>query len=344
MSAIRIDGSQGEGGGQIVRTAAAMSACTGRAVEVHNARANRDSAGLRPQHVAALEAVAQACDGTLEGADVAATSFRLEPGRLSGGRVRVDTGTAACVGLILHALVPLSRGLEDPLELRARGGTDVRFAPTLDHVRRVFLPWARRLGIRVDILDVKEGFYPVGGGHITARIHPAQKPRIQAPLLDRGPLEELEVGVRIAELPDDIAKRIADTAVNELAEEGYEAASTIERVESDSPGVVVDAIATFESTVIGANALGEKGVPSETVARQCVQRLVPELSSTCTVDVHTADQLVPLMLGRGQAGYLTRKVTQHLRTNASVCQRFLDGDLRFEQGPGRCTRVLFGSA
>lgn len=338
---VRIDGSMGEGGGQIVRTAAAMSACTGHGLRLTNARANRDTAGLRPQHVAALQAVARACDGRLEGVEVGAENFALDPGEVTGGHVRVETGTAACVNLVLQALAPLSRRLDEPLTLAAEGGTDVRYAPTLGYLRGVFCPWARRLGIPVEIQAAAEGFYPVGSGRLKARIHPAREPRLQGPLLERGRLRSIEVHTRVHDLPDHIPERINRTAAGLLSDHQAPVHTATERVEADCPGVVVDAIADFEETVIGANALGEKGVPSETVAENCAGKLAAELESPATVDVHLADQLVPLMLGRVEAGYLVREVTSHLETNAEVCQRFLDGEVRFEEGPGASALVSF---
>lgn len=334
MAAVEIDGSMGEGGGQVVRTAAAMSACTGRDLRVENARANRDTTGLRPQHVAALEAIAQACDGELEGVEVGAQRFSLRPGRVTGGRVRVETGTAACVNLVLQALAPLSRRIEEPIELWAEGGTDVKFAPTLAYTRHVFAPWARRVGIPIEILDAREGFYPVGGGRVRARIGPAREDDLTLPGFQRGTLETIGVRVRIADLPDDIADRIASTAASELAAEGYEADTGIERVEADCPGVVVDALASFEHTVLGANALGERGVPSETVAGRLADRLVAELASPAMVDVHLADQLVPLVVGRLEGGFRAREASSHLRTNVRVCERFIDGSIHLDDTDG----------
>lgn len=322
MSLVEIDGARGEGGGQIVRTAAAMSACTGRGVRVRNARANRDTAGLRPQHVAALEAVAEACGGELEGVEVGAESFALRPGEVRGGRVRVDTGTAANTILIAQTLVPLTDRLDEPLTVLAKGGTDVRFAPTLTYFRRVFVPWARRLGVPIEVGQAREGFYPVGGGRLSVTIGPREPPELDEPLLERGELSSLDVQVRIADLPEHIAERITATAVEELAGPDHEVATETRRVDADCPGVVVDALASFDDTVLGANALGEQGVPSETVARNCAGDLLAERAGPGTVDVHLADQLVPLLPDAPGAGYRVREASSHLETNVAVVEAF----------------------
>jgi RNA 3'-phosphate cyclase len=336
MAPIRIDGSQGEGGGQIVRTAAASSAQTGEAVELENARANRSTQGLRPQHVAALEAISQACEGRLEGAEVGSTSFRLEPGEVAGGRVRVETGTAASTVLVAHALVPLSDRLDEPLTLVAGGGTDVKHAPTLAHFRRVFVPWARRLGVPVEVGEAREGFYPVGGGRVSLTIHPREEPELDEALLERGRLRGIDVHVRIHDLPDHIPERINRTASGLLSGHDAPVHTSVERVDADCPGVVVDAVADFEQAIVGANALGEKGVPSETVAKHCAGNLAAELASPATVDVHTADQLVPLLPGGPGAGYRAREVTDHLATNVDVVEAFHPGSVEVvetDRGP-----------
>lgn len=327
MSAVEIDGSQGEGGGQVVRTAAAMSARTGQAVEVVNARANRSTQGLRPQHVAALEAVAQACDGSLEGVEVGATRFRLEPGEVTGGRVRVETGTAASTVLIAHALVPLADRLDEPLQVMAEGGTDVKYAPTLEHLRRAFVPWARRLGVPIDLTRAREGFYPVGGGRLHLTIEPRGEPELEGPVLERGRLQGIEVRVRIHDLPDHIPERINRTAEGLLSGHDGPVYTSVESVEAECKGVVVDAIADCEQTVLAANALGEQGVPSETVARNCAGDLIAELGSPATVDVHLADQLVPLLVEAPGAGYRVREVSEHLATNVDVVEAFRPGSV-----------------
>jgi len=322
VSVVEIDGAHGEGGGQVVRTAVAMSACTGQTVRVRNARANRSSTGLRPQHVAAIDAVAQACSADTSGVEVGAETVTIDPGKVAGGRVRVDTGTAASTVLVAHTLVPLSDRLEEPLTLMAKGGTDVKHAPTLAHFRSALVPWARRLGVPIEVNQAREGFYPVGGGRLSVTIGPREEPDLSEPTIDRGRLRSIDVHVRIADLPDHIPERIHRTAEGLLG--GHEAPvhTSVERVDAECPGVVVDAFAHHGDTVLAANALGEQGVPSETVAKNLAGDLVAELSSSATVDVHLADQLVPLLPGAPGTGYRVREATSHLETNLEVLEAF----------------------
>lgn len=317
-----------------MRTAAALAARTHRSLEMTNVRAGRDTTGLRPQHLAALEGIAQASKGGLEGGEVGAESFVLRPGRLEGGFVRVNTGTAASATLIAEAAIALAPGLPTPLTVEIRGGTDVRWSPTLEHFRSVLVPWARRLGIHVEVHEAREGFYPEGGGRLRVLIEPADDPDPIGELTERGRLETIEATVRVSDLPDHIPTRILESLEEELAAAGYEAVTHVHRVESRSPGVVVDAVARFEDTVLGANALGEKGTPSEVVGRRCAGRLVEELESRATVDVHAADQLIPLALGRLEGAYVAQETTGHLETNAWLCERFLDGQVHLEPVEG----------
>lgn len=341
MPTVTVDGSQGEGGGQIVRTAAALAARTGQRIEVTNVRAGRDAPGLRPQHEAALEAIAQACRGRFEGAEVGSERFVFHPGRVQGGSVKVETGTAASAVLIVEALLALAPALPTPLTVQVGGGTDVRWAPTLEHFRSVLVPLAGKLGIRAEVHEHREGFYPEGGGRLRVLLEPTDDPTWPGALSDRGALQAIEATVRVSQLPDHVPTRILESLSRRLAEAGYEARTRVHEVQAKSPGVVVDAIARFEDAVLGANALGEKGLPSEEVGRTCAERLVAELESPSTVDVHAADQLVPLMLGRADGSYVVREATSHLETNARLCERFLDGRVSFEGRTDGGTEVRF---
>lgn len=323
MDPLHIDGSMGEGGGQVLRTAAGLAAATQVPVEITDIRANRRTSGLRPQHVAALEAVAQACHGTLEGAAVGADHVTLVPGEHEGGHVRVETETAANTLLILQALLPFAPALDEPLTVEATGGTDTKWAPTLGHLRHALIPLASKAGIQIDLLEVRHGFYPKGGGRLKVRIHPRRDPAWQAVLDDRGELEAIELSVRIAQLPDHVAQRTLAAAGKVLGTAGYETTTTIEEVEATSPGVVIDGIARYEETVLAANALGEKGLPSETIGQRCGQGLVAEMASPATVDVHAADQLVPLLYDLPGSGFVVREMTGHLETNLAVAALFL---------------------
>jgi RNA 3'-phosphate cyclase len=340
---VEVDGSQGEGGGQIVRTAAALAARSNTPIRVTDVRANRDPPGLKAQHVAALDAVAKACRGSLDGDEPGSSTFTLRPGRVEGGNVRVDTGTAASTTLVVEALLALAPALPTPLTVEARGGTDVRWSPTLDHLRSVLVPLLDRAGVDVEVLATREGFYPKGGGRIRALVPPAQAPAWDGVLEDRGALEQVTATVRVARLPDHVPERILSSLERHLAGAAVPVSSRVHQVEAACPGVVVDAVARFEDTVLGANVVGEKGLPSETVGERCAQRLLDELESPATVDVHAADQLVPFLLGRVDGGFVVRDVTSHLATNADLCERFLDEQVRFEDRPDGATTVRFAT-
>lgn len=341
MDLLRVDGSMGEGGGQVVRTAAGLAARTRTPVEITGIRAGRRNPGLRPQHVAALEAVAEACQGELEGAKVGAQRIRLVPGDHEGGTVHAETETAANTTLILQALLPLAPVLDEPLTLVATGGTDTKWAPTSGHLQGALVPLAAKAGVPLEVLEVRHGFYPKGGGRLKVKIHPRAEPTWSGVLEGRGGLEGIELTVRMAQLPDHVGERTLAAASQVLEDAGYEVKGTIEEVEAASPGVVIDGVARFEQTVLAANALGEKGLPSETVGQRCGQGLLAELESPATVDTHAADQLVPLLYDLAEAGFTVREVTGHLRTNLAVAGLFLPGGSAIDQLPDG-GRVRFG--
>lgn len=274
---------------------------------------------------------------------VGSDAFTFYPGRVEGGLVRVDAGTAASATLIVETVLALAPSLPTPLTVEARGGTDVRWSPTLEHMRSVLLPLAARAGVDVDVLGSRAGFYPKGGGRVRVLVSPVEEASWEGVLEERGALEHLEVTVRVCDLPGHIPERILDAFGERLGKAGYEASAYVEEVEAASPGVVVDAVAVFEETVLGANRVGEKGVPSERVGRECAERLLAELEGGGTVDVHAADRLVPLLLGRVEGGFVVREVTGHLATNARLCERFLGGRVRFEEGASGGTQVVFAS-
>ncbi len=325
----------------MLRTAAGLAAATQVPVEITDIRQGRRNPGLRPQHVAALQAVAQACHGELEGATVGAKTVRLTPGQGQGGTVRAETETAANTLLILQALLPLAPALDEPLTLEATGGTDTKWAPTLGHLRHALIPLAAKAGVRIELLGVRHGFYPKGGGRLTVKLHPRAEPTWTEVLEDRGSLEGIELTVRIAQLPDHVGERTLSAATEVLADAGYDVHGSIEEVQAASPGVVVDAVARYDHTVLAANALGEKGVPSETVGQRCGEGLLAEVESPATVDVHAADHLVPLLYDLPGAGFVVREMTGHLETNLAVAGLFLTGASAIEQLPDG-KRVRFG--
>jgi len=169
-----IDGSYGEGGGQILRTATALSVLLGIPCEIENIRKNRPNPGLRPQHVAGIKALLKLTQGEAEGVGEGSESLVLFPGKLRGGSFEIDVGTAGSIGLVLQSIMIVSIGVPSRLRLKIRGGTDVKWAPSILYLKEVLLPLLRKMGYQGEIELLKRGYYPRGGGEVLFEVHPSE--------------------------------------------------------------------------------------------------------------------------------------------------------------------------
>ncbi len=337
MNPIEIDGSHGEGGGQLARMAMALAAITGRPLWMTNIRAGRAKPGLMPQHLTALQAVAELSGGELSGAEPAACAIRFLPGRIRGGDYRFEIGTAGSIALVLQALLPVALHAEGPCRLSVSGGTDVKGAPTWDYVQWVFLPWLARLGIGVQVESVRRGYYPRGGGEVCLQLAPRRHP--QAVELDAaGPLRAIHGVAHVAHLPLAIPQRMAAAARAALAGLGRIAidARVLEAPEACGTGGALTLVAETGHGRLGVAAVAERGVPAERVGETAGRILRAELLSEAALDVHAADQLlVYLAQAEGASRFTVRVLSEHARTMIWLVERFLP--VRFDIAPMRAS-------
>lgn len=307
-----------DGGGQLVRSAAAFACLSGRAVEVTDVRATRDSPGLKRQHVAALDALAAITDADLEGASVGSERMTIDPGPVTGGAARVEIGTAGSVPLVFDAILPLAARLDAPFALTVTGGTDVRWAPPLDYFARVKLPLLRAHGLDASLSCERRGFYPAGGGAATLTLRPSSIDPLVLP--SRGPRRGIDVhSVASASLADaDVARCQADAASEAVS---GDVSTTVTSAETDSPGSVVTLVARYAETRAGFSALGERGKPAEDVAREAVEAFAAFDATAASVDVHLADQLLPFAALAGGT-YVAPGRSDHLETHADLLDAF----------------------
>jgi RNA 3'-terminal phosphate cyclase (ATP) len=319
---LELDG--GDGGGQLVRTALSLSALTGQPIRVENVRGSRPNPGLRPQHVAAVEAVAAAADATLDGVEPESDAFSFAPGTVRGGTYTVDVGSAGSATLVCDAVAPLAVALDRPLALTVRGGTDVKWSPPADFLRYVKLPLLRAVGVSADLSVHRRGFYPAGGGSLTLTLRPSSPSELRLP--DRGPVERLSAHALASESLESasVADRMADAVRERLGDAGT-AAKSVETaaryVESDCPGAVVTLVADCESSRAGFDAVGERGLPAEDVAARAVEAFRSWRATGAPVDEHLGDQLLLWVALAGGELRLPR-VTDHVRTNAETIRAF----------------------
>ena len=340
---IEVDGSHGEGGGQLLRMAVALSAVTRKPVTVDRIRAGRPNPGLAAQHVTAIRAVAELASAEVEGLEAGSPRIAFRPGDLVGGEHAFDVGTAGSVTLVVQACLPVAFAATASTHLRVVGGTDVKWSPPLDAFARVFLPWVRRLGGEVDLLSHRRGYYPRGGGEVELMVQPtAAWSPVQ--LSEPGAVERVRGIAHVSNLPEDIPKRMKQAALRRL--HGVPDAKIEERVypseDAVGQGGALVLWAEREHTLLGADSLAERGKSSERVGEDAAAALEAELLSGATVDLHTADQIVTyLALSERPSSFMVREVGGHLRAMAWLIPQFLDRRVEF-QSIGELPRVKVG--
>ncbi|HVE81207.1 MAG TPA: RNA 3'-terminal phosphate cyclase [Myxococcales bacterium] len=336
---ISLDGSAGEGGGQILRTALSLSLCTGTPFRISRIRANRKPPGIRPQHLACVRGAEAISGGAGEGAEVGASEMRFRPAPVRPGEYLLEVGTAGSVPLLLQCLFyPLALAGGGTLTLR--GGTHLPHSPSYHYLAAVWLTAVQAYGLSADLQLVQAGFYPQGGGEICAQVAaPARAPTL-VELPARGTLVDVDVTSFVAGLPLGIAERQTATAVAALQRRGIYSHPENRPLKSPlSKGTAVFIRAQFENTLAGFTALGERGRPAEQVGEDAAAQLGKFMEGAGALDVHLADQiLVPAgllaagLLGESEPGrtrFTTPEVTPHLTTHADVLRQFLP-DVRID--------------
>ncbi len=323
MDVLEVDGSFGEGGGQILRTAIAFSLILGRPVHVTKIRAGREVPGLRPQHAASLRILRDISGGALEGGEIGSTEVRFFPRQVESNTMKLDLKTAASMTLLLQAVVPAASLSGSRLELELIGGTDVPWSPTMDYFQSVTSPALKMLGIvsRLDIL--KRGYYPRGGGHVRTTIEPCSEV-LALNLTTAGKPADPQIVSRCGRLPRHVAERQAKEAGRILQTRGLQPASvSVFEEQSDSPGSSILVSSTGEHCFLGSDSLGELGKSSELVGREAAQGFLREADASPCVDSHLADALAPLLaLAKSESRLLVSFVTEHLKTSLYVAKLF----------------------
>ena len=320
---LEIDGTYGEGGGQILRSALTLSLLTRRAFRLRRVRARRAKPGLRPQHLQAVQAAAEIGRAAVRGAELASQDLIFEPGAVCPGDYQFDIGTAGAAALVLQTLlVPLGLSAESST-VRVVGGTHVPWSPCFHYLDRQWRHYLQQLGFKFRLELVRAGFYPPGGGCIEAQVSGAETLRVQD-WTQRGQLLGVDVLSAAANLPEHVIERQRDQAQRRLAGLGYPCSVHAQRWEANSPGSLVLLLARFEHSQACYFALGARGKPAERVADEAVDQLLAFVHTDAAVDQYLADQmLVPLALAGPGSALRTACVTQHLLTNAWVVQQFL---------------------
>ncbi len=331
---IVIDGSYGEGGGQILRTSVALSAVMGIPIEIVKIRAKRDNPGLRPQHIGAIKAVASLCNASVDNLRIGSDRIVFTPGKMSSTFLRLDIGSAGSITLLLQAVIPSVSLSRVESELEIIGGTDVKWSPTMNYFTKVVLPAYRLLGIEAELEVKRRGYYPLGGGIVRVRIKPAKELKPLNIIPSENPSPSI-ISI-CSKLPRSVAERQLKSARDYLSNQGVNLKDFEVNVEdSMSPGSSVLIYSVGEQgPFIGGDAIGEKGKPAEDVGREAAKLFSEEYLSNAPIDRHIGDMLVTFLpFAKNESKFKVSRVTQHLSTNLHIASIFTKCQYNIDEMP-----------
>jgi RNA 3'-phosphate cyclase len=335
---IELDGSEGEGGGQILRSALALAILTGRPFKLINIRANRSKPGLQPQHLMCVRAADTISNGNYKGGSVGSAVLYFEPGPVKPGKYTFSIGTAGATSLVLHTIyLPLALRCDQPSEIIIAGGTHNQHAPCYHFLETTWAAYMRRLGITIELEMIRPGFYPRGGGEIRAIIHPAS--RMNGLTLTSCPELTTAGGFSAyAGLPESVGRKQARRLSARLKSQGVESHIPMEEWEAANPGTVAAIIFRQAPVPPLFFGLGERGKPAEAVADEAADEAIAFRATKCPVDPHSADQLLlPLAFSQDASEFRTSEITRHLTTNIETVRKFVDRTIEVdgeEREPG----------
>ncbi len=326
---IKVDGSYGESGGQILRSSLGLSALTGKSFEIINIRKNRSNPGLQEQHLQCVKAVKKLCNAEVDGAELYSTKLKFTPGEISKNKLKIKINTAGSVALVLQSLLIAS--LNNDLRIRIEGGgTWNKWAPSVLYLKKVFAKLMEKFGYRIDINILKEGFYPKGGALVEINVKKSDLKKIE--LVNFEKLKKITcMSVATTDLKKGkVAERQATSAKNILGRNiDSEIHAHTSYVDSLSTGSGLLLKAEFDNTILGYDIVGEKGKQSEKIGEEAAVGMLRHLLAKVCVDNFMFDQILPfLAIAKGEVRFLD--MTEHARTNIEIIKKFLDVDFKIE--------------
>jgi RNA 3'-terminal phosphate cyclase (ATP) len=333
---IELDGSMGEGGGQILRTSLALSLLFGKPFHLFNIRAGRTKPGLQPQHLMSVRAAATIGHAEMRGANRDSRDLVFEPGQILSGRYHFAIGTAGATGLVLHTVyLPLALRGSGPSELVLEGGTHVSTSPCFHFVDSTWRAYMDLIGLRIHVKLLRLGFYPRGGGRVDVTIDACAKLK-GLRLLERGAPTAVTGMSAVAGLPEEIARRQSRRAMSRLKDIGLRV-NIREEIWPGGPGTVLTLTLDTKPVPTLCFGLGARGKRAERVADEAVDQLQAYLAvSPAALDPHSADQIVlPLALAEGPSAFTVTEISSHLLTNIAVIRKFLEREITYEGEQGQ---------
>ena len=327
MNPIELDGSIGEGGGQILRTALALSMCTGRPIKIERIRAKRPKPGLMRQHLTCVQAAMAVSSAKVQGAEIGSQVLAFEPGPVRAGEYTFNVGSAGSCTLVLQTVLPALMLAPDGSQVTLTGGTHNPMAPPYHFLERSFAPLLRKLGVGIDLTLRRHGFYPAGGGEFSAVIRPASGALVPFDLTERDAASERYAECLVPGLPHSVAARELAAIGGALGWSGEQLRTPVVR-QNEGPGNALMATLHYENLTEVFTSFGEKRVSAERVANMLAKQVKVFLVSDGALGPHLADQwMLPLALALaakgGSAVFTCTEVTPHAKTNIGVIEKFL---------------------
>ncbi len=345
---LKIDGSYGEGGGQILRTSLSLSVLTSQPIEIFNIRAKRKNPGLQSQHLAAVRAAEKISQAKVAGAKIGSKLLYFEPRKIKFGRYEFDIGTAGSTTLVAQTiLLPLAFA-KHPSEILIIGGTHNPLAPPFHYFSEVFLPMIEKLGVCAEAKLERYGFYPKGGGRVRLFIEPTGKIEVKD-FLERGNLEELSCLSIVANLPIEIAERQKQSAIERLrslfssSQEHWNKQLIenikVEQVRALNPGTFIFLKIKFTNVLVGFSSLGESGKPAEKVGQEAAEQFIKYYQSGKCLDPYLVDQIILyLAISKKPFAFTVSRLTNHLLTHLWLLEKFLNVKIKVIESENKISR------
>jgi len=330
---LEIDGAYGEGGGQILRNAVALSTLLKKPIKITNIRANRPNPGIKAQHYVAIKSIAELCDAEASGFEIGSSELEFKPGKIKGGRYKFEVGTAGSITLVFQACILALVNAKEPVTISLTGGTDVKWSPSWDYFEHVYVPLLKKMGVSVYPKLILRGYYPKGGGEAVITVKPTEKLK-PLKFKDEQEFKKAAGKINISNLPEHIITRMRHKAIKTLLKNDIMSSIDVEQTTSLSPGVGLTLWTQTKDCLLGNAVLGEKGLGSEEVGMMAANNLLKEIGSEVNLDVYAFDQILPYMVlakKEGASSCKIRELTSHASTNMWLLQQFFDVDFEAAQ-------------